>query len=100
MSQLSLFNEKVDNDNLLVPITLEITFEISDNGLTWDGKAYPHVSSGCWFGGSIPSVENPKERIEKIIENEVEWFRASYKRVVKKKITIIDKRKKKIKKIQ
>jgi len=93
MPQLTLLNEEI-SDEQLIPINIEITFNIDDDGLDWNGKAYPNVSSGCSFGGAIPSVKNHKERIDEIVAMERGWFKRSYGRPIKEKITIVDKRKK------
>lgn len=94
MVQLTLSNEEI-SDEQLIPITIEIDFDIDDEGMFWNGKAYPNVSSGCSFGGAIPLEDGYKERIKEIIANEKDWFYKSYGRQVKEKIKIIDKRRKK-----
>ena len=87
--QLTLANEKIDTENL-IPLTIEIEFIIKEGSLWWNGKAYPHVSSGCMFGGVI-SYEG-KEQIDWLVNSERCWFKASYGRPIKEKITIIDER--------
>lgn len=91
MTQLTLFNEKI-SDEQLIPITMEITFEIDENSLFWNGKAYPHVSSGCSFGGATSIKDDYKKRIEELVAKEKQWLKDSYGRSIKEKITIVDKR--------
>lgn len=82
-----------ETSETLLPIIMEITFTIKKhNSLWWDGKAYPHVSSGCSFGGAYPGCG--REQIDEIVARQKEWFVASYSRPVKEKIKIIDERKK------
>ena len=74
---------------------MEIVFEIKIGNfggkeaiiLDWDGRAYPGVSSGGWFGGGTVYSEG---EIERIIKNEKEWLFESYGRLVKTKIKIKD----------
>jgi hypothetical protein len=92
-SQLTLTNEKIDTENL-IPINMEITFDIDNEGMMWNGKAYPQVSSGGLFGGAIPPVKDYKKRIDEIVASQRSWFKASYGRPLKEKITIVDEREK------
>lgn len=85
MTQLTLTNEEVD-ENSLIPITMEIVFQIEKNSVFWEGKAYPDVSSGGNFGGCI-GYEG-KETIKQIIEQQKDWLIRSYGRRVKEKIKI------------
>ena len=91
MPQLTLTNERI-SDEQLVPIIMEIIFEIDDEGMMWNGKAHPNISSGSNFGGAIPPVEDYKKRINELITMERDWFKESYDRPVKQKVTVIDNR--------
>lgn len=89
--------ELVDTGEKLIPIIVEIVFTIKHNSrdglsLWYEGKAHPHVSSGCSFGGCCDYVD--KEQIKHKIAQECAWFKASYGRPVIEKIQIVDERKK------
>jgi len=87
MTQLTLSNKKISEEQL-IPITMEIEFSVKDESLWWNGKAYPKVSSGCSFGGVI-SYKN-KKQIDEIVTSQKRWFKESYGRPIKEKITIND----------
>jgi hypothetical protein len=86
---------KTDEEIQRTPITMEITFTIRrhEGGeliLHHEGRAYPHVSSGCQFGGCRDYKDH--EQINKLVEQEKKWFTASYNRPIVEKITIVDER--------
>lgn len=81
--QITLTN-KIATDK--TPIILEIEFVINNGTLHYDGRAYPNISSGCSFGGC--STFHGKKQIDAIVDNQIQWFKDSYNRPVKKKITI------------
>ena len=70
---------------------MEIKFIIEGNDgrrtLFYDGRAYPKVSSGSYFGGCTDYNEG---EIESIIKSQKEWLEKSYGRNVKVKIKIIN----------
>lgn len=98
-------NEEPDTkDYSKTPITVTMRFEIHTfkkndvfdihDGLRYDGKAGPGVSSGCWFGAGLHEYYNGL--IERIINETKDWYRKSYHREVIVKHTVVDSRKKQI----
>lgn len=68
------------------PIIVEMNFTVDDlpsgrKGMSMDGRAYPGVSSGGYFGHGEPLWKGNRsltERIDLVIESELKWLRASY----------------------
>jgi len=58
--------------------------------LSISGKAYPRISSGSRFGyaGSFNTVEEAERALKEYLDDQAEWFRESYFRPVKIKLTV------------
>ena len=89
MVQKNLFDDITNYpiESIVTPITIEFVFIIKDDTLSWDGKAYPHVSSGGQFGGSQEFKGD--YQIKEIIDNQKLWFE-DYGRPIKIKKTVKD----------
>jgi len=65
-------------------IIIDITFKIDGKTLSYEGKAYPDVDSGSYFGGIMEYKEG---KIEEIINDLKRWFSVyGRKMIIKKKI--------------
>ena len=72
------------------PITVKIKCLLrKDGGISYDGKAGPHVTSGSQFGGAHPIYEDGD--IERMIMSERRQFKLDYpgRRVIVK-LTVED----------
>ena len=65
-------------------IIIDVTFKIDGKTLFYEGKAYPDVYSGSYFGGMM---EYEKGKIEEVINDLKKWFSVyGRKIIIKKKI--------------
>ena len=58
--------------------------------LSVSGRAYPRVSSGSNFGyaASFNTVEEAEKALKEYLDDQVDWFRKSYFRPVKLRLTL------------
>jgi len=92
--------EHEPKDTSQIPITLEITAKITKRELTSenqhpisldiDGKAYPYVSSGSFFGlcSSHDTVEEAVKSLHEWISQQKQWFKCYGRRIIVKLETV------------